>query len=258
MTEKPKNSFVGNKGFAHLILITFIAVVGIGAIGYFAYKNGQLNQNTNNGIESTTPAPTTELKADDTATWQTYTNKRYGYSLKYPPEYILDEKYRSGDENFIVLKKGNTSIIFSVYEPEIPNDIYESAKSSVGTKIQNEEQGMYGETKQITIDGRVTYERFLQTPTSILDTLILEKDGYYFGLQLVSDAPEDKVIFESIASTLKFAGEISHECRRCDSTTAGAFSTQRPPCPQNLICQKSNRLGTSYCVKQNETTERCE
>lgn len=66
------------KGLAPIIIVLLIAL-GIG--GYLVYQN----QN------KTTPIPPqqTEQAIDKTANWKLYTNKTYGYSIKYPPEFYV-------------------------------------------------------------------------------------------------------------------------------------------------------------------------
>lgn len=83
-------------GFAHLIVVILIVIIGIGALGYFAYKNGQVKIST----ETTSSSPTsqqnpslsptrivvqkTTLTSDPTANWKTYNDSNNQFSFKYP------------------------------------------------------------------------------------------------------------------------------------------------------------------------------
>lgn len=88
------------KGFAHILIIFVIVIAAIGALGYYAYKNGQLKtipeQKT---VDTPTTIPTqiisealtsTPSKLDQTANWKTHSDNTYGFRVKYPTNWTID------------------------------------------------------------------------------------------------------------------------------------------------------------------------
>lgn len=102
------------RGFAQIILVVFVVIVGIGAISYYAYKNGQIKTpSQNQSLSSLTPtAIVSEIKK-----WKIYTDQTYHYQIKYPPEWIywdysdgLAPNFKSPEPGQGTLPKYNISI----------------------------------------------------------------------------------------------------------------------------------------------------
>lgn len=85
-----------SKPWVKIGVVAAVILLLLGAIGYLAYQNYQLkNQSAPEPISSQQPTqvpaqPTT--KPDPTANWQTYVNEKYGFEIKYPPEAAFDEE----------------------------------------------------------------------------------------------------------------------------------------------------------------------
>lgn len=80
--------YYSESGFAQIILILIIIAVAIGAYYFGTVKN-------KTGLFSVVPTPiTSQASTDDLANWKTYTNEKYGFSIKYPNALNLynDEK----------------------------------------------------------------------------------------------------------------------------------------------------------------------
>lgn len=76
-------------GFAHIFLIIVVVIAGVGALGYFAYKNGQIN---NLSRESTTSSSVTPLASViDTSKWKSFEDVESGISFKYPENWTADQ-----------------------------------------------------------------------------------------------------------------------------------------------------------------------
>lgn len=95
MSQSKKQS-----GFALPIVIILVVVglVGLGAVGYYSYKTLQEQKELTKDVKITrseelTPSPilspTPTEPPEETADWKTYTNTKYNYSFKYPPECSL-------------------------------------------------------------------------------------------------------------------------------------------------------------------------
>ncbi len=80
------------KGLASILIVLLIAA----AVGGYLVYSGKISlpqkQVTQTSKSDASPAPT---GVDETANWKTYTNTKYGYSVKYPPD------WSSGDGSFI-------------------------------------------------------------------------------------------------------------------------------------------------------------
>ena len=82
---------MNQKGFANIILVVVIVIL-VGAVGYFALvKKSEpiAQQPTPTSTQTITPTKPpvspTPTTPSETANWKTYTNTKYGISIKYPP-----------------------------------------------------------------------------------------------------------------------------------------------------------------------------
>ncbi|OQA52752.1 MAG: hypothetical protein BWY43_00363 [candidate division WS2 bacterium ADurb.Bin280] len=116
--KKKGSSVDGHKLVMTLIFIAVTAVIFL-AIGYVAGKNEVDNQQTAL-VEDTATTTTTALKsttattsatADETASWKTYTNEEYGFTLKYPDSanILTKENGRLLDDSMIVAFEWETN-----------------------------------------------------------------------------------------------------------------------------------------------------
>lgn len=82
--ENSQFSFLKSpKIWPFIFLLALLIPTGI----YFLGKSQTNNQNTAQTIQySPTPTPTPTPISDPTANWKTYTNKTFGWQIKYPPE----------------------------------------------------------------------------------------------------------------------------------------------------------------------------
>lgn len=100
------------KGFAlPLILIGILLVSLIGAGGYYFYQNKYFPK-------TSIPQPSPQPQKDETSDWKTYTNTKYGYSIKYPEEYM---PYGLDKESKQITSSDAKSVMFS---RELPPSTY--------------------------------------------------------------------------------------------------------------------------------------
>lgn len=87
------------KGFANLILIFLVVIAGVGGIGYYAFKSGQLKTNlapsapTPNVTDTKTTTPTENPQAS----WKTFTNTKYNFQFNYPSDYSVGQNGINSD-----------------------------------------------------------------------------------------------------------------------------------------------------------------
>ncbi|HOX41418.1 MAG TPA: hypothetical protein PK263_04440 [bacterium] len=77
-----------------LIILVILAVIGAGAWYYTDAKNKTADEEATEETVETTEETSDNLEdiptvVDETADWKTYTNTTYGFSFKYPSDYVL-------------------------------------------------------------------------------------------------------------------------------------------------------------------------
>jgi hypothetical protein len=95
-----KASFHKVAGIAVLMVLVTTANLTPGLAGKIENKLGTVAtevQGEKAGQTSTSNGPTSESALDDeTLTWKTYSNKQYGFELRYPPDFLVSEKDSEG------------------------------------------------------------------------------------------------------------------------------------------------------------------
>lgn len=96
------------KGFVSPLLLALIAVLLVGGGAYAYMQNKQASQ------PAVTDSTATATSTTDTASWQTYTNTQYGYTLNYPEDVLLqpvaeEERLPVTESGSIVMGLGGTS-----------------------------------------------------------------------------------------------------------------------------------------------------
>lgn len=206
-----------------VVLPVIIIVLLIGVVGYFIYQNTQLRQNNSQNqlpqasILTTTPteslmesSPTINPRAN----WKTYTNTKYGYTFKYPPEFTLDSYGQvSGEEGTIELTKANnnpqTSILVDASISETSKSLYLDYKSradgntATGQLIEGGSEVAVS-MSEIQLANNIAYQGVLESNTDILINILIERNNLIYGLQFITEVKEDKALFDQILSTFKF------------------------------------------------------
>src|SRR3989344_8749741 len=93
---------MNKKGFASIILIALVVVL-VGAGGYFILRKDETPQVPFS--EPTTPAPVNQI-----ADWETYRNEKYGFEVKYPPNWVVVEDYQNSTPLINIIKQKDDNV----------------------------------------------------------------------------------------------------------------------------------------------------
>ena len=140
-----------------------------------------------------TPSP------DETAEWKTYTNTKYGYSIKYPSGF-----------NYKISEKGEAMVAFDSF-PEVLESSAAEDKTLViivaDTSKPVIDKNFFGEPAQtaeeieVIIDGEVGQQVVFSKPVAWIQTAVPHgKRSFYFNLQNMQYRPE----YNQILSTFRF------------------------------------------------------
>ncbi|PIT89225.1 MAG: hypothetical protein COU27_01445 [Candidatus Levybacteria bacterium CG10_big_fil_rev_8_21_14_0_10_36_7] len=147
-------------------------------------------------ISSPTLSPDlyTEETRSATANWQTYTNRKYGYSIKYPNDWKIQEK-----DNL----QGLALFILTIYGPS-QNTLLDIWVNNMDW--QQAENELKGKAKQISLNGIMAYEEKV-SKTSRTYTFPSKVSGQIVQI-LFSPSPksplEEIKALDQILSTFKF------------------------------------------------------
>lgn len=83
LPEQPRqNNFL-------VILLSILLLISVGVAGFFAYQTQMLVKELTAMKSASTPVSSEELKNDPASDWKTYSNSKYGLSLKYPSDWTI-------------------------------------------------------------------------------------------------------------------------------------------------------------------------
>ncbi|OGM19912.1 hypothetical protein A2714_04210 [Candidatus Woesebacteria bacterium RIFCSPHIGHO2_01_FULL_38_9] len=156
-----------SKGIAHLSILIVLALVVVGGIGYYAYKNGQIKIPSQNSANVTSPTPTgTNV---DITNWKIYSDDRFGFEFSYPSKFTYQN-----NGNLLPPSSRGTVIGFLNNTEEQLNEFMIVA---VQTDVSLNE---YIESRKICTDSTFTPSCRPTVPGSILNSLqIVTNEGQY-------------------------------------------------------------------------------
>ena len=132
------------KGFEHIFLLIVIVLVGIGGIGYFAVKNGQI-KTTSQKANLISPSPTTKDNASDWKTYRferNYKNGYLGFEIKHPQEWkVLENLEEGGTISFFEKNKNEAVFLISWLNPDLIYDIEDLCIKGFCETVDNFQNG---------------------------------------------------------------------------------------------------------------------
>ncbi|MEX2028197.1 MAG: hypothetical protein WD988_01720 [Candidatus Curtissbacteria bacterium] len=229
-----------NKGFAPIIIIFALAIVGLVTGGAYYYGKNS-SKHTQPFTQQVTLNSSSSPAADETADWKTYTNAKYKFSIKYPEDFKISEYTNEEDQTFtfsitnqqaerergIDPDKISISVIpggkdfqrkdfyYGGYEwtksvvdalSKTPDGTSKEHKYDDITKTNNITTGTFTGVRYKSIpSNRVPHEGIAQLNVALLDnerTFLIA--GYTGDDQLIFTKPYTD-IFDKVVSTFKFA-----------------------------------------------------
>ena len=150
-TEFKHHSFLTNKLF--LITLVILILFTLVYVGIYLNLNSQLNQITKqNQVSQITPALPSPTP-DPTANWKTYSNKEFGFEMKYPSKWRVyyDDAQKIGRR--IVKADGSIKILglseFTGYSDEIDISAYKDKISTEFILSKTKEHEIYNDVSSL-------------------------------------------------------------------------------------------------------------
>jgi hypothetical protein len=207
------------------LLALTIIISFVGVTGYFGYQNYQLKQQIVNQQPLLTPTPVTTIvnnpivtsipitigvptsATDPTANWKTYENKQYGFSFKYPQQFITKIETDGGNMGW-----------WSVTVIKIVDNSYESIfgitdRGGVNTNYQDWYKQHYANYKNFDLAvkkqriGNIDVFAFLEPGMGDGDFSygISSPDNKTYFIYTTPNRIETDPLFNQILSTFKFS-----------------------------------------------------
>jgi hypothetical protein len=193
VNPKPKFSLSAIIG-----IIIFLLLAGGAAAGY-VYREPLMKL-----VINPTPTPTISISPtpspDPTADWQTFTNTPYGYSIKYPKDFVAQPPIPSNGRDIDIIlpkKKGLTHVFISLTD---------NTNNLTAGAWLNEQQGLHTPGVEVVINGIPGVKTTIAGATGTNIDYLLSKNKWIYDLELDSlGDPNGIITLEQILSTFKFA-----------------------------------------------------
>ncbi len=218
MQKEPRSLFITKNVMRVSLIVGIVLVFGI--MGYLA-----INKNNLSDLSDGKTAENNNSNIDETADWKVYKNEEYGFEVRYPENYSLeqgvytsDEKYRKSwvqltNPEWSDQKVNNPSLIIDLIETELSLEEYIKEMGDKGSIMDEtcSKEAIYCSLKEkgdIYIgDGNILGLQFSSAAASGSDEHILVKNkGYIIDLRKhnsgMGEFSDD--IYRKILSTFKF------------------------------------------------------
>lgn len=190
-----------SKGFVGILVLILVIIAAIGG-AYYLKSHPYISPKA---VTSSSPAA-------DTSIWKIYTNTKYGFSLKYPPTYVLVDSEPESTCIASSQDKLNDNLSQGVCININPADLYTSYEQASAILIHNYEKENTGEIPQQKIEepDKITVTKGpYSLPEAKLEN-VYERTTYWkyksgamsAGYRNVNKNEAD--IYDQILSTFKF------------------------------------------------------
>ncbi len=225
------------RGFSAILILVGVLIMAAVAGGayYFGRQTVSNPQPQNPVVVSQTPQPTSVSQAtpipspDQTTNWKTYTNTKYGYSFKYPPERVIKGGGRTtsptdtpesilldwppgtqGDnypDFYVDVITGNNSLSSTYNYDGFMENLNQYKTTSIGETVSPPNQPFNGkftrknDTEVVGLKAKVFIE-----PNFHDTRIVLYKNNYYYiiGGYNTNFTDTQGTHFNQILSTFKF------------------------------------------------------
>ncbi len=203
-------------------LVSFCIAIGIGGYVLGTKKNQAVPQKQKVIPTTSQPSPT----PDSTANWKMYTNKTYGYSFKYPADWIMMEENQirtsfSNKKFDVAFELSNEPLgfVLDIYKPspisEFDKQLFNAKKDSIITDEKSYVKTI--KNYDLMIDGfRAVKSSQEDLPGAPRDGVYktkygIDHNGSNYSVQFWSTTKDaldkNKEIFDQILSTFQFINQ---------------------------------------------------
>jgi len=196
------------KGFIHLFLLIVLALVVVGGIGFYAYKNGQLGITPSQRQISISPTP------DLTADWKTYVDDYFDFEIKYPSDWQFTKNETNWEYGMqfvwaispdIIKKDDEGRVIEGVSFNVAIHDSKQTALEEL-VKVVKDGGGIESSYTVNGISGILLYQENSPFKNSKRKVFVAQKGEIVYSVELVwsKQKPEAEKVLDQILSTFKF------------------------------------------------------
>jgi len=171
-----------------LIVLVLLIITGSGTYAFLNFQKPK-PQPTPKTQPTSTPSPT---PTDETDSWKTYSNQKYGFKFKYPNNYSIKEEEESSTAFYVWLNNGKDDEFRLDVVPSNNSGSFASRLTPV-KKFQHNNSSWTEYPRSSYSDAGMSGD----TPT----TYETKHNGFYFSLILFN---ENLTTAEKILSTFKF------------------------------------------------------
>lgn len=160
-----------------------------------------------------TKSATPSTQKDETADWKTYTNKKTGFSIKYPPSKFCSTKQIEERETNLSVKEAKSEVLFKAFDclSDFSVLISIANKNYLGPGSKFGDFDLIGESSIKIIDKETTKKTYGADPGSF--DLVIVKDNeatyvfQYYGRIIFEQKEGDEISgaeFDLMLSTFRF------------------------------------------------------
>jgi hypothetical protein len=227
-------------GVALLFIVVILALIALGVIGFLIWRQSNESQPT-----PSTPTPVVDLPSvSDPSKWNTYSNDKYGFSIKYPETWTEQGPVSDDDSTIVYLHAYETKrqdkpesqyYVWITVVDEPPDE--KSAKKYSGKYTAYKKDG------GLSQDGALSY--FIDNNKK--QFVVISLTPYDSGIPYAAQDAYEKIL-EQMITTFKLLDESGAGCKS-DSECGEGYA-----CDHGTICTGVSSVncqvyGTGTCIK---------